>query len=94
VAAEAGATASAAADSAGTTFSRGHIVFAVADGNVAELMLEPEIAEAALRTPDTATSARGPAWVKLAPATVAERDLDRARAWFLSAWRNSRESGS
>jgi hypothetical protein len=83
---------SAAGGSAGTEFSHGLTVFASANGNVAEFRLDPEIAEAVLGTPDTAPSGRGPAWVKLEPATPTERDLDRARAWFLSAWRAAEQS--
>jgi len=89
VAQEAGATRSAAAGSAGTEFSHGRTVFASAKGNVAEFRLEPEIADAALRTPSTEPSSRGPDWVRLTADADAAHDLDRARAWFLSAWRNA-----
>jgi hypothetical protein len=84
---EAGASSSPAGG--GTQFSRGTVVFATASGNVVELRLDSEIAEAALSTPSTAPSSRGSGWIQLAGDPGNPHDLDRARAWFLSAWRNS-----
>lgn len=86
---EAGAAASSAADAAGTEFSHGRAVFASAHGNVAEFRLDPEIADAVLGTPSTEISKRGPDWVRLTGAADKPEDLDRARAWFLSASRNA-----
>jgi hypothetical protein len=85
VAAEIGAERAAA--TGGTEFRRDRRPFGFAVGNVVEVQLDPEIAEAALRTPSTGASLRGPDWVRLAPDSVTQMDLDRARAWFLSAWR-------
>ena len=61
--------------------------FAVAEADAVEVRLHPEIAEAARRTPATAASSRGPEWVRFAPPELDQHALDRAEAWFLSAWR-------
>jgi hypothetical protein len=55
--------------------------------NEVEIRLGDEIAEAALRTPDTTASPRGPAWVRFAPPTWDEFAFDRVEAWFRVAWR-------
>ncbi|HUG47702.1 MAG TPA: hypothetical protein VMP67_04750 [Candidatus Limnocylindria bacterium] len=70
-----------------TEYRRGEVRFALADSDGAELRLHPEIAEAARRTPSTAACERGPEWVRFAPPEVDRHALDRAEAWFLSAWR-------
>jgi hypothetical protein len=62
--------------------------FAVVDGHAtAELRLDVEVAEAARRTPATSASGRGVDWVRLSPRELDGPTLDRAEAWFLSAWR-------
>jgi hypothetical protein len=86
LAAEAGASVAA---KSGTEFRRGTKLFAVASGNTVELALDPEIADAVLGTPSTAASSRGANWVQLTGDPVNPHDVDRARAWFLSAWRNA-----
>jgi hypothetical protein len=86
IVAEVGAEARAMAGG-GTEFRRDGRAFAFATGNVVEVKLDPEIAEAALHTPSTSASSRGADWVRLAPDEATQMDLDRARAWFLSAWR-------
>jgi len=53
--------------------------------------MRPEIVEAALRTPDTVRSSRGSDWVTLQPKVVDGFTLDRALAWFESAWRLAAE---
>jgi len=63
------------------------VAFAACANGVAEFRLRREVAAAALRTPDVATSARGAGWVRFAPALLDEFGTDRARAWFESAWR-------
>lgn len=68
-------------------YRRGERVFAaVADGAV-EMRLHPEVAEAAQRTSHTTVSGRGAGWVRFEPPSVDGFALDRAGAWFLSAWR-------
>ena len=48
----------------------------------AEFLLGPEVTAAALGTPDTHSSPRGPGWVAFRPRTVDRFALDRAAAWF------------
>jgi hypothetical protein len=68
-------------------------LFGVAVGDVAELRLRREVAAAALRTPDTTASPRGPGWIRFAPPLLDEFARDRAAAWLESAWRFSDEGG-
>jgi len=76
------------ADLAGTCeYLRDGRAFAAIDGDAAEVRLDPEIAEAVLRTPSTGGSSRGVAWVRFAPSELDQHARDRAEAWFLSAWR-------
>jgi hypothetical protein len=72
-----------------TTWDVAGVVFAALAGGRAEFRLDPLVARAALRTPDTAASARGPEWVAFAPETFDEGAVDRAEAWFLSAYRRA-----
>lgn len=71
------------------TWSRGGRAFAVAteDGSSAEFALDPAVADAAARTPDVATSTRGPGWVTFAPLDLDDHAADRAVAWLASAHR-------
>jgi hypothetical protein len=68
-------------------YRRGGTAFATLQDQVAELRLHPEVAEAARRTPSAGASGRGPDWVRFAPPELDRHALDRAEAWFLSAWR-------
>ena len=68
-------------------FRRGDVRFAAVDDAAAEVRLHPEIAEAARHTASAGSSERGPEWVRFAPPEVDSHALDRAEAWFLSAWR-------
>jgi hypothetical protein len=61
--------------------------FAMLAGEAAEFRLDPLVARAALRTPGTSPSPRGVDWVRFAPAELDGHDVDRAQAWFASAWR-------
>jgi hypothetical protein len=74
-----------------TTWSAGSppVVFATLAGGRAEFRLDPVIANAALRTPDTVASTRGPEWVAFEPAVVDDGAVDRAEAWFLVAHRRA-----
>ena len=60
-----------------------------ADGSTADFRLDGPVADAALRTPDTSRSRRGPDWVSFRPETLDDPALDRAEAWFGSAWRRA-----
>jgi hypothetical protein len=73
-------------------FVRGGILFAVREGSGHSFRLRPEIVEAALRTPDTSPSARGSEWVSLASTAADAFTLDRAKAWFETAWRLAGEA--
>ena len=66
-------------------------VFAVlgSDGSAAEFALDTSIAAAAVRTPDATASGRGPGWVRFAPVTLEDHAIDRATAWFASAYRRA-----
>jgi hypothetical protein len=55
--------------------------------DVLELRLGEEITEAAMRTPNTGPSTRGPAWVRFAPTVWDDLAFDRLEAWFRVAWR-------
>ncbi len=70
-----------------TEYLRRGVPFALVDGQTASFRLRSDIAAAALRTPDTARSTRGSDWISLQPAALDQFALDRARAWFESAWR-------
>jgi hypothetical protein len=75
----------------GVAWSRGADVFAAlgADGASADFRLDPAIAAAATRTPDTGPSPRGQGWVRFRPATLDGHAVDRATAWFISACRRA-----
>jgi acyl dehydratase len=74
---------------AATTWSVGGQPFAALAGDRAEFRLDPMVARAALRTPDTLPSARGADWVAFAPAAIDDPAIDRAEAWFLSGFRRA-----
>jgi hypothetical protein len=71
------------------TWAAGPSVFATLDGGRAEFRLDPMVAAAALRTPDTSPSARGADWIVFAPPVLDDHAIDRAEAWFLSAHRRA-----
>jgi hypothetical protein len=72
-----------------TSWARGHQVFAVFDGSGVELRLDIPIAAAALKTPDTTVSTRGPDWVSFAPKTLDGHAIDRLTAWFALGYRRA-----
>jgi hypothetical protein len=63
--------------------------FAAVARGVAEFQLDPQVAQAAVRTPDTERSNRGPDWVRFSPEALDGHALDRAQAWLASAWRRA-----
>jgi hypothetical protein len=71
------------------TWSIGGVTFAAVTGGRAEFRLDPMVASAALRTPDTASSPRGAGWVAFAPTDLDRHAIDRATAWLASAWRRA-----
>jgi hypothetical protein len=82
------------AEAADATWSVGAAPFAVLKGSTAEFRLDPLVARAALRTPDTAASPRGPEWVAFSPSVLDDAAVDRAEAWFLSAARLAKSRGA
>ena len=69
-------------------YARNGITFAIRSGEEEmELRLSPDIAEAALGTPDTHPSTRGADWVLFAPREWDDQAQDRLGAWFRVAWR-------
>lgn len=81
-------------DAASTVdYARDGRPFAVVDGSALELRMNPEVAVAAARTTFTTASRRGNGWIRFAPPSVDQFVLDRAEAWFLSAWRVAEGEG-
>jgi hypothetical protein len=78
----------------GTAFAIGATTVAAvsADGSSAEFRLDPAVAAAAQRTPDTSASERGSDWVRFTPATLDTHAADRAVAWLGSAARRVKGS--
>ena len=79
----------AAVDGELTTWTAGGRPFATLAGDRVEFHLDPLVVRAALRTPDTAPSPRGPDWIGFAPVVIDDPAVDRAQAWFLSAHRHA-----
>ena len=75
------------------TWSVSGRIFATLGGGRAEFRLDPRVAQAARRTPDTEASSRGPDWVVFSPGELDDAAVDRAEAWFLSAHRRARGEG-
>jgi hypothetical protein len=67
----------------------GNRVFAVVGADLLEVALDPPIATAALKTPDTRPSPRGAGWIAFTPATTDRFALDRAEAWVRLAHRRA-----
>ena len=63
--------------------------FAAVGSVAAEFRLDSPVAKAALRTPDTQPSGRGPHWVRFSPERLDGHAIDRAQAWLASAWRRA-----
>jgi len=76
-------------DGDAVAYSRGGAVFARTSGAVLEVRLPTDIAEAALRTPDTALDPDDRGWVRFTPADDERHVTDRATAWFQIAWRHA-----
>ncbi len=70
-------------------YRRGSKLFAVLERGAVELRLRPDIAEAVLRTPETAASRRGPDWIRFTPGQVDQFVVDRVEAWLTAAWRTA-----
>jgi hypothetical protein len=81
-----------AATASATELRLDGLAFAALDEAGASFRLRPEVARAALRTPDAVPSPRGRGWIAFAPATLDHFARDRATAWLESAWRLADET--
>jgi hypothetical protein len=68
-------------------YDRAGVVFAAREAGRLSFRLRADIAEHALHTPETSKSPRGREWVTLASEATDTFTVDRAAAWFESAWR-------
>ena len=73
------------------TWSVGDRPFAALGPLGVEVRLDPPIAAAARRTPDTGPSSRGADWVRFNPRELDGHGVDRLRAWLELAYRRSAE---
>ena len=76
-------------DGSTVAFVAGGAVFAVLAEDLLEVALDATVLKAALKTPDTAASVRGPGWIAFAPQAVDRFALDRAEAWVRFAHRRA-----
>ncbi len=65
------------------------VAVVAASGTSAEFQLTAAVASAAVRTPDTTASSRGPGWVRFEPADLDDHAIDRAVAWLGFAVRHA-----
>ena len=65
------------------------VVFARVSADALEVRLPADIADAALRTPDTAVIPGEPGWLRFSPQGRERHVVDRAMAWFQLAWRHA-----
>ena len=72
-----------------SSYARGAVTFARASSRLLEARLPEDIAEAALRTSDTAAIPGEPGWIRFTPTNDERHVADRAEAWFLTAWRHA-----
>jgi hypothetical protein len=75
----------------GVTWSRSGRPFATLreGGSMAVFKLDPHVAVAATRTPDTTPASTGRGWVQFEPRVLDAHAIDRATAWFASACRGA-----
>lgn len=78
-----------ASDGGATTWSVAGQLFAVLGSTGIEIKLEPAIAVAATRTPDTVPSPRGVEWVRFDPGELDDHAADRLEAWLELACRRA-----
>lgn len=72
-----------------TSWARAGTRFAVLRGTTVELRVGSVIAAAAVRTPDTLPSERGPDWIAFSPPDLDGPARDRLAAWFAAASRRA-----
>lgn len=71
------------------SYQRGAVLFARVSADALEVRLPADIADAALRTPDTAAIPGEPGWLRFSPRGRERHVVDRATAWFQLAWRHA-----
>lgn len=75
-------------DGGETIYEVGDVPIAAVHGATIAFRLRADMVAAALRTPGTDPSSRGPEWVSFEPAATPDRyDVDRLRSWFEMAAR-------
>lgn len=79
------------AESTGVRYAVAGVPFAFVSRDRAVFRLRPDVAEAALGTPDVRASDLGAGWVELVPAELDRFALDRATSWFAAAARYAAE---
>ncbi|MDA8203252.1 MAG: hypothetical protein M0Z49_10935 [Chloroflexi bacterium] len=79
-------------DEDGIHYAIDGVAFAVVWGGHASFRLRPDIADAALKTPDVHAGSQGPGWVELAAPEPGQFALDRASSWFAASARYASES--
>jgi hypothetical protein len=70
-------------------YQRRAAVFARVSADALEVRLPDDIAEAAERTPDTVSLPGQPGWIRFTPRSSERHVIDRATAWFQTAWRHA-----
>ena len=73
----------------GMVYRRGSVLFARVSADALEVRLPADIADAALRTPDTSAMPGRRRLVALQPVGRERHVVDRATAWFQMAWRHA-----
>ena len=76
-------------DGESVAYATGGRVFTVLMQDLLEVALDPAVAAAALRTPDTLASSRGKGWIAFTPDGIDRFALDRADAWVRLAHRRA-----
>ncbi len=76
----------------GTRYLIDGVEFAALSTRRASFRLRPDVAAAALKTPDVQGSDLGPGWVDLTPMQLDQFVFDRATSWFAAAARFAAET--
>jgi hypothetical protein len=80
---------SSSGDGGVVSYQRGGTIFARVSADSLEVRLPFDIADAALRTPDTSVVPGDLSWVRFTPQGREQHATDRAAAWFQMAWRHA-----
>ncbi len=79
-------------DEDGVHYAIDGVPFSVVSGNRASFRLRPDVADAALKTPDVHAGRQGPGWVELETTEADQFALDRASSWFAAGARFASET--